>query len=100
MSSTLIASYCWTEDAKRMSALINGDGTGKPELIDMVLRDLAAVHGVTVEWLQQYYKPGDYFVWDWLRNPLTMGSPLLPMVGLALLNGCLRRVCVLLSGCV
>ena len=77
MSSTLIASYCWTQDAERMGALMNGDGTGKPELMDLVLRDLAAVHGVTVKWLEQFYTPGDYFAWDWLHDPLTMGSPFL-----------------------
>ena len=56
-SSTLIASYCWTQGAERMGALIN-DGLRKPELIDMVLRDLATAHGVTVEWLKQYYTRG------------------------------------------
>jgi len=74
MSKALIVSYCWTQDAERLGALINRDGTGKPELIDLVFRDLAAVHGVTVEWLQQFYTPGDYFAWDWSRDPLTMGS--------------------------
>ena len=73
MSKVLIASYCWTQDAERMGALMNGDGTGKPGLIEMVLRDLAAVHGVTVDWLKQYYT-GEYFAWDWLHDPLTMGS--------------------------
>jgi len=74
MSKTLIVSYTWTQDAERIGALVNRDGTGQPELIDLVLRDLAAVHGVTVEWLQQYYTPGDYFAWDWARDPLTMGA--------------------------
>ena len=74
MSKALIVSYCWTQDAERLGALMNGDGTGKPELIDLAFRDLAAVHGVTVEWLQQFYTPGEYFAWDWLHDPLTMGS--------------------------
>ena len=73
MSKVLIASYCWTQDAERMGALMNGDGTGKPGLIDLVLRDLAAVHGVTVDWLKQYYT-GEYFAWVGLHDPLTMGS--------------------------
>ena len=83
-----------------MSALVNGDGAGNPELVDMVLRDLAAVHGVTVKWLQQYYKPGDYFAWDWLHNPFAMGSSVLPMDVLTLLNGYFRRICVLWPGCI
>jgi len=67
-------SYCWTQDAERIGALVNRDGTAKPELITMVFRDLAAVHGVTVEWLHQFYTDGDYFAWDWARDPLTMGA--------------------------
>ena len=72
-----------------MGALINRDGTGQKELMDLVFRDLAAVHGVTVEWLQKFYTPGDYFAWDWLRDPLTMGPSSSPVTVLALLNGCL-----------
>ena len=74
MSKALIVSYSWTQDAERMGAFINGDGTAKPELLDVAFRDVAAVHGVTVEWLKQFYTPGDYYAWDWLHNPLTMGS--------------------------
>ena len=73
-SKALIVSYCWTQDAERLGALMNGDGTARPELIEMVFRDLAAVHGVTVEWLKQFYTEGDYFAWDWTHDPLTMGS--------------------------
>jgi len=74
MSKVLIVSYCWTQDAERLGALMHGDGTAEQELIDLVFRDLAAVHGVTVDWLQQFYTPGDYFAWDWLHDPLTMGA--------------------------
>ena len=56
-----------------MGALMNGDGTAKPELIDLVFRDLSAVHGIPVEELLGFYT-GEYFAWDWLHNPLTMGS--------------------------
>ena len=81
MSKALIVSYCWTQDAERLGALMNGDGTGKPELIDLAFRDLAAVHGVTVERLQQFYMPEQYFAWDWLHDPFTMSPPsfFLPM---------------------
>ena len=74
MSPVLIVSYCRTQDAERMGALINRDGTGQPELINLVFRDLAAVHGVTVDWLKQYYTDGDYFARDWSRDSLSMGS--------------------------
>jgi len=80
MSNTLIATYCWTQDAERMGSFINRDGTGEPELLDLIFRDLAAVHDVSVEWLRGFYKDGDYFAWDWLHNSLTMGSSSSPMV--------------------
>lgn len=72
-SGVLIVSYCWTQDAERMGALINRDGSAQPELMQIVLRDLAAVHGITVAQLQQYYT-GEYFAWDWLHDHLTMGG--------------------------
>jgi len=56
-----------------MGALINRNGTGEPELIDLIFRDLAAVHSVSVDWLRKYWD-GDYFAWDWLHDSLTMGS--------------------------
>ena len=75
MSPVLIVSYCWTQDAERMGALINHNRTDQSRLIKMVLRDLAAVHGVTVDWLNQYYTDSDdnYYAWNWLQDPLTMG---------------------------
>ena len=79
VSNTLIVTYCWTQDAERMGALINRDGTGQPELIDLIFRNLAAVHNVSVEWLRGFWKDGDYFAWDWARDPLTMGSSSLPV---------------------
>ena len=101
MSKVLIVSYTWAQDAERIGALINGDGTARPELIESIFRDLAAVHGVTVEWLKSFYTDGDYFAWDWLNDPLTMGSYSLPMTILAFfLNGYFRRIRVLWARCV
>ncbi|KAG2151137.1 uncharacterized protein EDB93DRAFT_295054 [Suillus bovinus] len=74
-STVLIASYCWTNDAERLGALI---GTGKEEYIEqlkeLVLRDLAAVHKgeATYEFLLSQYK--DMHAWDWNYDPLTMGA--------------------------
>jgi len=73
-SGVLIASYCWTQDAERLGAFIHPDGTAEPELIDLMFRGLAAVHGVEVKDIKKYYREGDYFAWDWLRDPLTMGG--------------------------
>ena len=96
ISKALIVSYAWTQDAERLGALINGDGTAKPELIKVVFRDLATVHGVTVEWLEQFYTPGDYFAWDWNHDPLTMGSQIsLITLTTPLKYECFRCICVL-----
>ena len=75
-SKALIVSYCWTQDAERLGALINADGTGKAGLLDVVFRDLAAVHNISVERLRGFYTPdrGNCFAWDWLHDDLTMGS--------------------------
>ena len=73
-SRVLIASYCSSQDAERLGALINGDGTAQPELIKLVMNDLAAVHKYDVEKLWKLYTPGDYFAWDWSHDPLTMGE--------------------------
>ena len=72
-SKVLIVSFSWTQDAERLGALMNADGTMKQELINAVFRDLADVHGVKVEWLPERYT-GEHFAWDLLRNSLTMGS--------------------------
>jgi hypothetical protein len=74
-SPVLIVSYCWTQDAERLSALINRDGTVDPDLVDLVLRDLAQVHKVQVSFIQQYYNgdPSSCFAWSWGQNKFTMG---------------------------
>ena len=94
----LIASYCRTEDAYRLGALTHPDGTAGPELIDIVFRDLAAVHGIPVNDIKKHYKKGDYFAWNWSQDPFTMGRCFLRMGVVALLNGRCRGVCVLWSG--
>ncbi|KAG1869407.1 hypothetical protein DFJ58DRAFT_63493 [Suillus subalutaceus] len=74
-STVLIASYCWTNDAERLGALIN---TGKKEyeeqLKELVLRNLAQVHGEQANYdflLGQYV---DMHAWDWSDDPLVMGA--------------------------
>ncbi|KAF5331265.1 hypothetical protein D9611_013128 [Ephemerocybe angulata] len=52
-SNVLIASYCWTNDAEKLGNLI---GTGVDKLLDdLVLRNLATVHGVDVEFLRKQH---------------------------------------------
>jgi hypothetical protein len=75
-TTVLIASYCWTNDAERVGALI---GTGQTQydqqLLTIALRDLADVHNVTYEYLaNQIADPKtDVYAWDWNHNPLTLG---------------------------
>jgi monoamine oxidase len=72
-STVLIASYCWTNDAERLGALIS---TGKTEYIEqlkeLVLRNLAEVHNVTYSFLLSEYS--GIHAWDWNYDPLTMGK--------------------------
>ncbi|KAG1879144.1 hypothetical protein F4604DRAFT_1880092 [Suillus subluteus] len=72
-STVLIASYCLTNDAERLGALIN---TGKIEyeeqLKELVLRNLAEVHDVDYSFLLDQYV--DMHAWDWSDDPHAMGA--------------------------
>jgi len=72
-SNTLIASYCWTNDAERLGSLI---GTGKKnyeeQLEHLVLSNLAAIHNTTYKYLKE--RLVDIHSWDWNHNPSTMGE--------------------------
>lgn len=72
-STVLIASYCWTNDAERLGALIN---TGKAEyeeqLKELVLRNLADVHKMDYATLSEQFV--DMHAWDWSDDPLAMGA--------------------------
>lgn len=74
-STVLIASYCWTNDAERLGALVS---TGKEEYIEqlkeLVLRNLAEVHSgrATYDFLSEQFL--DMHAWDWNYDPLTMGA--------------------------
>ena len=69
-TTTLIASYCWTEDATQLGSLIGKDDE---RLKALVLRELAEIHNVEVNDL--YKELIDLFAWDWTHNPYTMGKP-------------------------
>lgn len=69
-TTTLIASYCWTEDATRLGALI--DHADNKPLMSMVLRELATIHNVTVDFLRGELI--DQKAWSWSHNPYSMGE--------------------------
>jgi monoamine oxidase len=68
-TTTLIASYCWTEDATRMSALIDKD---EKTLLNLVLKELAEIHNVKVDFLR--HELIDHKAWSWSHDPYTMGG--------------------------
>ncbi|KAG8740117.1 hypothetical protein FRC10_004746 [Ceratobasidium sp. 414] len=68
-TTTLIASYCWTEDAERLGALIDKDDK---VVLDLVLRELADIHNVSVDFLRSQLI--EYKGWSWSHDPYTMGE--------------------------
>jgi monoamine oxidase len=68
-TTTLIASYCWTEDASRLGALID---KGDVVLLELVLKELAVIHNVSVDFLRGQLI--DCKGWSWSHDPYTMGK--------------------------
>ncbi|KAF8625505.1 hypothetical protein AX15_005336 [Amanita polypyramis BW_CC] len=68
-TTTLIASYCWTEDASRLGALIDRDDGF---LAEVVLKELSIIHDVDYEFLRNDLI--DLKGWSWSHDPLTCGA--------------------------
>ncbi|KAG8696192.1 hypothetical protein FRC11_000909 [Ceratobasidium sp. 423] len=68
-TTTLIASYCWTEDAERIGALIDKDDE---TLKTIVLKELSDIHNVDVAFLRGQLI--GYHAWSWSHDPYTMGA--------------------------
>jgi len=68
-TTTLIASYCWTEDASRLGALIDNDNR---LLAKLVLKELAEIHNVDLQVLSNDLM--DMKGWSWSHDPYTMGK--------------------------
>ncbi|KAG5650548.1 hypothetical protein H0H81_011863 [Sphagnurus paluster] len=72
-SSCMIASYSGMQDSQRMGGLMKGRGTPEEKiLLDLVIRDLAAVHNLKPEVLWDEYE--DYFPWDFYRDQFQLGA--------------------------
>ncbi|KAG8941291.1 hypothetical protein FRC03_004675 [Tulasnella sp. 419] len=71
-SNALIASYGWTADATRFAGLFGNDDASKARLKDLVLRDLAAVHGVDQKVLEAVFV--DIYPWEWSQSPFAQGA--------------------------
>lgn len=87
-SNVLIVSYCWTQDAERLGSLTGKDEMTREILYDLIIDVLTAAHGGRDE-LAKYNNPKimkgylgnmiedpekDIFVYDWLRDPNSMGA--------------------------
>ena len=70
-TTTLIAGYCPSDDAQRLAALVEKE-KDHIELTNVVLKDLAEIHNVTVEFLRNELI--DTFAWSWSNDPYTMGK--------------------------
>ncbi|KZP31471.1 hypothetical protein FIBSPDRAFT_945004 [Athelia psychrophila] len=78
--AVLIASYCWTEDAQRLGALIVDFNSSKFDadkplsnpLAKLVLRDLSKVHNVDLHFLATQVMV--IHPWDWNTNKYSMGA--------------------------
>lgn len=68
-STVLIASYTWTEDAERLAALTSDQ---KGRLEELVLRELARIHNVGIDFLRAQLI--ETFPWSWSQDPYTMGA--------------------------
>jgi monoamine oxidase len=68
-TTTLIASYCWTDDAQRLGGMIGKDDETLKEL---ALRELAKIHNLDVVFLRRQLL--GYMAWNWTQDPYTMGK--------------------------
>ncbi|KAI0343917.1 amine oxidase [Trametopsis cervina] len=76
-SRVLIVSYCWLQDADRMgSQFDNRTGEIDERLLDLILKELAMIHGVEYDYLRGLVedRERDCFAHDWSRDPYSMGS--------------------------
>jgi monoamine oxidase len=72
--AVMIASYNWCQDASRFGSLIKGhDSLEEKQLIDIILRDIAVLHGVEYEWLKEKQYE-DHFAWNWNQYEYTRGA--------------------------
>lgn len=67
----MIASYTWGQDSARLGAYYTHDDARK-RIIEITLRNLAAMHNVTYEFLESQYV--DSHLWNWYEGQDTVGA--------------------------
>ena len=72
-SNCMIAAYNGMQDSQRLGGLMKGkDSPEERVMLDLVMRDLAAVHKVDVEKLWDEFE--DYYPWDFYRDEFQLGN--------------------------
>lgn len=72
-SNCMIVSYSGMQDSQRVGGLMKGKGTPEEKtMLDLVMRDLAAVHKVDVEEIWDEFE--DYHPWDFHRDEFQLGQ--------------------------
>lgn len=78
---TMIASYVWNQDALRLGAYLNphnpttqapAQPEGAAALVEVLLRDLAELHGVTYDFLKGEFL--GYHAYDWYDSAYSNGA--------------------------
>ena len=71
----MIAAYNGMQDSQRLGGLMKGKDTPEESvLLDLVMRDLAAVHEVDVEMLWDEFEDYYYYPWDFYRDEFQLGN--------------------------
>lgn len=72
--ASMITSYTWMNDAMKIGALARGPkgGMGDEMLMEVMLNDLAAVHGLSYEYLKEQVV--DHDAWSWDAQPTAGGA--------------------------
>ncbi len=85
-TTTLIASYCFGEDAQSLGALINKD---TERLSKIVLKELADIHDMDLDFLRSELI--DTFAWSWSDDLHSMGNAcLLFVIALRLIDSLIK----------
>jgi monoamine oxidase len=72
-TNCMIASYNGMQDSQRIGGLMKGKDTAEERImLELVMRDLAAVHNVDVEKLWDEFE--DYHPWDFYRDEFQLGA--------------------------
>ncbi|KAK0672657.1 putative L-amino-acid oxidase precursor [Cercophora samala] len=75
--AVLLASYTWAQDATRTGSLVNNreSPAGEEELVELILRDLALLHGETISYDKiRAAFTGVHHAYSWPQDPTTAGA--------------------------